>query len=71
MFCATQSIPTPTKQQVTSLTPCISTTTSSPLVKGAGITAYDGAIVTATRNTISGASGGSGFGIRDSTVIGP
>ena len=37
--------------------------------EGAGITAYDGAIVTATRNTISGASGGSGFGIRDSTVI--
>ncbi len=36
--------------------------------EGAGITAYDGAIVTATSNTISGASGGSGFGIRDSTV---
>ena len=37
--------------------------------EGAGITAYDGAIVSATGNTISGASGGSGFGIRDSTVL--
>ena len=37
--------------------------------EGAGITAYDGAIVSATGNTISGASGGSGFGIRDSTVF--
>lgn len=37
--------------------------------EGAGITAYDGAIVSATSNTISGASGGSGFGIRDSTVL--
>ena len=37
--------------------------------EGAGITAYDGAIVSATSNTISGASGGSGFGIRDSTVM--
>ena len=36
--------------------------------EGAGITAYDGAIVVATSNTISGASAGSGFGIRDSTV---
>ena len=36
--------------------------------EGAGITAYDGAIVSATGNTISGASSGSGFGIRDSTV---
>ena len=36
--------------------------------EGAGITAYDGAIVSATGNTISGASDGSGFGIRDSTV---
>ena len=37
--------------------------------EGAGITAYDGAIVSATGNTVSGASGGSGFGIRDSTVF--
>ena len=37
--------------------------------EGAGITAYDGAIVSATSNTISGASDGSGFGIRDSTVL--
>jgi len=37
--------------------------------EGAGITAYDGAIVAATSNTISGASAGSGFGIRDSTVM--
>ena len=37
--------------------------------EGAGITAYDGAIVSATSNTISGASAGSGFGIRDSTVL--
>ncbi|MEC7272043.1 MAG: right-handed parallel beta-helix repeat-containing protein [Candidatus Thermoplasmatota archaeon] len=36
--------------------------------EGAGITAYDGAIVSATGNTISGASSGSGFGVRDSTV---
>ena len=44
---------------------------------GAGITAYDGAIVVAERNTISGAAEGSGFGIRSSfvtannNVIGP
>ena len=38
-------------------------------VEGAGITAYDGAIVEATGNTISGADKGSGFGIRDSVVI--
>ena len=38
-------------------------------MKGAGITAYDGAIVSATDNTISGASSGSGFGIRDSTLM--
>ena len=36
--------------------------------EGAGITAFAGAIVTATNNVISGASAGSGFGIRDSTV---
>ena len=36
--------------------------------EGTGITAYDGAIVQASRNTISGASGGSGFGIRSSMV---
>ena len=36
---------------------------------GAGITAYDGAIVVAERNTISGSAEGSGFGIRSSTVI--
>jgi hypothetical protein len=35
---------------------------------GSGITAYDGAIVVAERNTISGAASGSGFGIRSSTV---
>ena len=35
---------------------------------GSGITAYDGAIVEANRNTISGAAEGSGFGIRSSTV---
>ena len=45
--------------------------------EGAGITAYDGAIVIAERNTISGSSEGSGFGIRSSfvtannNVIGP
>jgi len=44
---------------------------------GTGITAYDGAIVVANRNTISGAAEGSGFGIRSSfvtinnNVIGP
>ena len=37
--------------------------------EGAGITAYDGAIVEANRNTISGAEKGSGFGIRDSFVV--
>ena len=36
--------------------------------EGAGITAYDGARVSATGNTISGASSGSGFGIRSSIV---
>jgi len=36
--------------------------------EGAGITAYDGARVSATGNTISGASSGSGFGIRSSYV---
>ena len=35
---------------------------------GAGITAYDGAIVVAERNTISGSAEGSGFGIRSSMV---
>ncbi|MBT5843843.1 MAG: right-handed parallel beta-helix repeat-containing protein [Euryarchaeota archaeon] len=35
---------------------------------GSGITAYDGAIVEANRNTISGAAEGSGFGIRSSVV---
>tara|TARA_Y100000766_G_scaffold2099_1_gene1682 strand:+ start:19001 stop:23233 length:4233 start_codon:yes stop_codon:yes gene_type:complete len=35
---------------------------------GTGITAYDGAIVEANRNTISGAAQGSGFGIRSSSV---
>ena len=45
--------------------------------EGAGITAYDEAIVVANSNTISGASEGSGFGIRSSyvtannNVIGP
>ncbi len=37
--------------------------------EGAGITAYDGAIVDANRNVISGASAGSGLAIRDSFVI--
>ena len=36
--------------------------------EGAGITAYDQAIVVANRNTISGAAEGSGFGIRSSYV---
>ena len=36
--------------------------------EGAGLTAYDGAKVFAERNTISGASEGSGVGIRSSTV---
>lgn len=36
--------------------------------EGAGITAYDGAIVDARNNVISGASESSGFGIRSSTV---
>ena len=36
--------------------------------EGAGITAYDGAIVVAERNVISGSSEGSGFGIRSSFV---
>ena len=36
--------------------------------EGAGITAYDGAIVEARNNVISGASESSGFGIRSSTV---
>ena len=36
--------------------------------EGAGITAYDGAIVVAEGNTISGSSEGSGFGIRSSYV---
>ena len=36
--------------------------------EGAGITAYDGARVSATGNSISGASSGSGFGIRSSVV---
>ncbi|MDP6870315.1 MAG: right-handed parallel beta-helix repeat-containing protein [Candidatus Poseidoniaceae archaeon] len=36
--------------------------------EGAGVTAYDGAIVVAENNQISGASGGSGFGIRSSEV---
>jgi len=35
---------------------------------GAGITAYDGAKISATGNTITGAAQGSGFGIRDSEV---
>ena len=35
---------------------------------GAGITAYDGAIVLAERNTISGSAEGSGLGIRSSFV---
>ena len=54
----------------------ISDNTITP-TDGAGITAYDGAIVLAERNTISGAAEGSGFGIRSSyvtannNVIGP
>ena len=36
--------------------------------EGAGLTAYDGAKVYAERNTISGATEGSGVGIRSSTV---
>jgi hypothetical protein len=36
--------------------------------EGAGITAYDGAIVDARNNVISGATESSGFGIRSSTV---
>lgn len=54
----------------------ISDNTITP-TEGAGITAYDGAIVVAERNTISGSSEGSGFGIRSSfvtinnNVIGP
>ncbi|MCH2647812.1 MAG: right-handed parallel beta-helix repeat-containing protein [Candidatus Poseidoniaceae archaeon] len=54
----------------------ISDNTITP-AEGAGITAYDGAIVVAERNTISGSSEGSGFGIRSSfvsinnNVIGP
>lgn len=36
--------------------------------EGAGITAYDGARVSATGNSISGATSGSGFGIRSSVV---
>ena len=46
----------------------ISDNTITP-TEGAGITAYDGAIVLAERNTISGASEGSGFGIRSSEVV--
>ena len=45
----------------------ISDNTISP-AEGAGITAYDGAIVVAERNTISGSAEGSGFGIRSSMV---
>ncbi|MBT5183745.1 MAG: right-handed parallel beta-helix repeat-containing protein [Euryarchaeota archaeon] len=45
----------------------ISDNTISP-TDGAGITAYDGAIVVAERNTISGSAEGSGFGIRASMV---
>jgi hypothetical protein len=45
----------------------ISDNTLSP-ADGAGITAYDGAIVVAERNTISGSAEGSGFGIRSSMV---
>ena len=45
----------------------ISDNTITP-AEGAGITAYDGAIVVAERNTISGSSEGSGFGIRSSYV---
>lgn len=36
--------------------------------EGAGITAYDGAIVVADRNTVSGASSGSGIAVRSSTI---
>ena len=46
----------------------ISDNTITP-TDGAGITAYDGAIVVAERNTISGAAEGSGLGIRSSMVI--
>ena len=46
----------------------ISDNTITP-TEGAGITAYDGAIVLAERNTISGATEGSGFGIRSSEVV--
>lgn len=46
----------------------ISDNTITP-TDGAGITAYDGAIVVAERNTISGSAEGSGFGIRSSMVI--
>lgn len=45
----------------------ISDNTITP-TDGAGITAYDGAIVVAERNTISGAAEGSGLGIRSSMV---
>ena len=45
----------------------ISDNTITP-VEGTGITAYDGAIVVAERNTISGASSGSAYGIRSSNV---
>ena len=45
----------------------ISDNTITP-TDGAGITAYDGAIVVAERNTISGSAEGSGFGIRSSMV---
>ena len=45
----------------------ISDNTITP-TDGAGITAYDGAIVVAKRNTISGAAQGSGFAIRSSFV---
>ena len=48
-------------------TPVISDNTITP-TDGAGITAYDGAIVVAKRNTISGAAQGSGFAIRSSFV---
>ncbi len=50
------------------LTFIISDNTITP-TEGAGITAYDGAIVVAERNTISGSEQGSGFGIRSSNVI--
>jgi len=45
----------------------ISDNTLNP-ADGAGITAYDGAIVVAEGNTISGSAEGSGFGIRSSMV---